>query len=146
MVVAVCILTSGCERYEDHLKESLTIWKTEVRSPDGSWIASAETIQNGGFGSAAIQTTVYLKQATVSGPPMEVLDFWCDGPAPRPYVLDNTANAGGTIHLAMNWVTPSHLDVTYDGNARLDFQAIKMDGIDISVRNLSTKTTASSRE
>jgi len=103
IVVAVCILASGCERYEDHLKESLRIWKTEVRSPDGSWIASAETVQNGGFGSAAIQTTVYLKQANVPGSLTAVLDFWCEGPAPRPYVMDNTANAGGTIHLTMNW-------------------------------------------
>jgi hypothetical protein len=110
----------------------------EVRSPDGLWIASARTIQNGGFGSAHIDTIVYLKQSNVSQPPTEVLGFSCLGPAPRPYVLDN-ANAGGTIDLTMKWITPSHLDVTYDRHPNLSFQVVKYGGINISVRDLSSE-------
>lgn len=114
-----------------------TIWEEAVRSPDGLWLASAETVQNGGFGSAAIQTMVYLRQAEGSQPPTEILEFWCEGPVPRPYVLDNVANKGGTINLTMTWLTASHLDVTYGDHARLDFQAVKFAGIEISVRDLS---------
>jgi len=130
-IVGVCMLGVGCGR------GYTTIWKEAVPSPDGLWLASAETVQNGGFGSAAIQTTVYLKQAGDSQPPTEILEFWCEGPVPRPYVLDNVANNGGTINLTMTWLTPSHLDITYDGHARLDFQAVKCAGIEISVRDLS---------
>lgn len=130
IVLEVCVTLSGC-------KGSKTIWAAEVRSPDGKMIASARTVQNGGFGSAAIQTIVYLKQTNAPRAPVEVLGFWCDGPAARPYVLAD-ANAGGTIHLTMRWMSPSHLDVTYDGHASLDFQAIKYAGVDISVREFSS--------
>jgi len=61
----------------------------------------------------------------------------CQGPAPRPYTSDDKANAGGTIDLAMKWLSPSHLEVTYDKHPDLYFQAVKMDGIQISVRDLS---------
>jgi hypothetical protein len=71
---------------------------------------------------------------------MDVLAFDCPGPALRPYVLDN-ANAGGTIDLTMKWLTPSHLQVTYDGRADLYFQAVRYDGIDVSVQDLSSETT-----
>jgi hypothetical protein len=128
-IVLVYVSTSGC-------KNAQTVWKAEVRSPDGLWIASARTIQNGGFGSAHIDTVVYLKQSLGSQPPVEVLAFDCLGPVTRPYVMDN-ANAGGTIDLTMKWVTPSHLHVTYDQHPDLYFQAVKLDGISISVQDLS---------
>lgn len=88
LTVGVCFLETGCGN-------APTIWKAEARSPDGLWIASVRTVQNGGFGSASINTMVYLKQTNRSEPPMEVLGLSCQGPAPRPYVLDK-ANAGGT--------------------------------------------------
>lgn len=121
------------------------IWRESLQSPDGLWLASAETIQNGGFGSAAIQTSVYVKWANSSQPPARVLGFQCEGPVPRPYVLDNIANKGGTINLTMKWLTPSHLEVTYDGHARMDFNAVKYEGIDISVRDLSSETANTSQ-
>jgi hypothetical protein len=93
---------------------SNTIWREELRSPDGLWVASADAVQNGGFGSASIQTQVYLETATGSKARKEVLGFSCEGPAARPYVLDNVANKGGTIGLEMKWVDPSHLEVTYE--------------------------------
>ncbi len=73
---------------------------------------------------------------------VRVLAFDCHGPVPRPYVLDNVANAGGTINLTMKWVTPSHMDVAYNGRAGdLDFQVVKIAGIDISVQDLSSEPT-----
>ena len=140
IIVAVVVLVSGC-------RDVPTIWKAEAQSPDGSWLASAHTEQNGGFGSASIITGVSLKRAdgTVnSGQPFEVLDFWCYGSAPRAYVLD-PANAGGTINLTMKWLTPSHLEVTYDGRADLNLQVVKFAGVDISLRNLSKESDTTSR-
>jgi hypothetical protein len=134
LVIGICMLDLGCQKGRE------TIWKAESRSPDGLWLAGAETVQNGGFGSGAIQTSVYLKRINVSRPPMQVLEFSCPGPAPRPYVLDNNANAGGTIGLTMKWLTPTHLEVTQDGRGDLDFQVAKYGGVAISVRDLSDTT------
>jgi hypothetical protein len=135
MILGVCLLDAGCG--------PPTVWEAAVRSPDGRRVAMARTVQNGGFGNAWIVTTVSLKYANSSEPPTEVLGFSCDGPVPRPYTLDNVANAGGTIDLTMNWVTPSHLDVTYDGRRRgsLEFQAVKWSGVEISVRDVMSEPT-----
>src|ERR1700722_12572689 len=116
-------------------KRDLTVWATQVPSPDLQWIASADTVQNGGFGSGGISTSVYLARAGNRESPIEVLTFACDGPMPRPYVLDNVANKGGSIGLTMKWITPSHLHVVYEDHPQLDFQAVKLAGIDITIEN-----------
>jgi hypothetical protein len=41
----------------------------------------------------------------------------------------------------MKWVTPSHLDVTYDRHPDLYFQVVKYGGINISVQDLSSGPT-----
>jgi hypothetical protein len=127
------VSVSGCRR------DVPAIWKEDIQSPDGAWLASARTIQDGGFGSAYIGTTVYLKRIdgrVNSGKPQEILDFDCPGPAARAYELD-PANAGGTIHLTMKWASPSHLDVSYDGKATVDFQVVKFSDVDVSLRDTS---------
>jgi hypothetical protein len=118
-------------------KNDLVVWKMEEISPDKQWQASADTVQNGGFGSASIDTAVYLRKASDPKDPKEVLIFHCGGPVPHPYVLDNAANRGGTIDLHMTWVTPRHLSVTYSGHPDLGFQAISYEGIEITAQNLS---------
>jgi hypothetical protein len=120
-------------------KRDLTVWATQVPSPDLQWIASADTVQNGGFGSGGISTSVYLARAGNRETPIEVLTFSCDGPMPRPYVLDNVANKGGSIGLSMKWITPSHLHVIYEDHPQLAFQAVKLAGIDITIENRSEK-------
>ena len=136
LVILTCVglFANGCA--------APTVWHSEVPSPDGSWIAIAETVQNGGFGTASIATTVSLKLIRSSNAPVMVLAFDCIGPVPRPYTLDNVANAGGTINLQMKWLTPSHLDVTYSGHPELNFQAVKLWGADISLLNIASDTTA----
>jgi hypothetical protein len=112
-----------------------TIWRSELKSPDGAWVAIAHTEQDGGFGSAWIGTSVDLEStnSTVNqGKPFRVLDFDCPGPTPHPYVLDD-ANAGGTINLHMKWLDPSHLEVTYNGGATTTLQVVKFAGVTISL-------------
>lgn len=112
-----------------------TIWRSELKSPDGAWVAVAHTEQDGGFGSAWIGTSVDLASTngTVNrGKPFRVLDFDCPGPTAHAYVLDD-ANAGGTINLHMKWLDSSHLEVTYNGGATITLQVVKFGGVTISL-------------
>jgi hypothetical protein len=127
MLLGTWIFGAGCG-------SSNTIWREELRSPGGLWVASADAVQNGGFGSASIQTQVYLETANGSRARKEVLGFSCEGPAARPYVLDNIANKGGTIGLEMKWVDPSHLEVTYNGRSSINLQLPSYGGVEVSLK------------
>jgi hypothetical protein len=117
-VLGLCVLGDGCQ-------DVATTWSAEARSPDGNWLATARTQQWGGPGTAYDATTVYLEQVKTSQPPTQVLLFSHQYP---------------TMNLKMEWVTPTHLDVTYGVSTRpgdqlsLDFQVAKISGIDISVQ------------
>jgi hypothetical protein len=56
------------------------------------------------------------------------------------------------MNLKMEWLTPTHLNVTYGPSARpgdhadLNFQAIKCAGIEITVTDLSSGMTSSSKQ
>jgi hypothetical protein len=126
MTVWLCFLAIGCQDIK-------TIWSAEAPSPDGHWVATARTIQHFGPGTAGVETNVYLKRTNDSNPPAEVLGFFHD---PR--------DTSHTIDLTMKWITPSHLEVTYDGRADLSFQVVKFGGLDITVRNLSRPNANSS--
>lgn len=121
--VLLCALISGC-------RDAETIWSTESRSPDGRWVAAAHTDQYGGPGAAGIQSTVSLRQVKGRQDKIEVLQLSQDATS---------------VDLKLNWLTPSHLEVTYKQPASIDFQAIKCGGIDVSVRDLSSGTVNSSR-
>jgi hypothetical protein len=123
VAVSVCALLSGCSNVA-------TIWSTEVRSPDGRWLAIAHTDQYSGPGNAALLTTVFLKHTKGPKSPIEVLLFMQDTKS---------------IDLKMNWPTASHLEVSYKQPAVIDFQAIKCGGVDISVQDVSSGAVSSSR-
>ncbi len=115
--------------------DDLTVWKTQLASPNGQWIASARTIQNGGFGSGDISTIVYLHRQGDGRSPEEIVDF--DGGAvAHSYVLDNVANRGGGINLEMRWLTPTHLVVTYQSNPTIYFQVVKLRDVEITTQHL----------
>jgi hypothetical protein len=38
-----------------------TIWSTQLKLPDGRWLARAETIESSGFGTGSLETSVDLK-------------------------------------------------------------------------------------
>lgn len=115
--------------------DDLTVWKAQLSSPGGHWIASARTIQNGGFGSGDIDTIVYLHRKGDARAPQEILEF--DGGAvAHSYVLDNAANRGGGISLTMHWATPTHLVVTYQSHPTIDFQVVKLQDVVITTLRL----------
>lgn len=116
----LCLAFSGCTT-----KDDLIVWKATFPAPDGQNIATAGTVQNGGFGTASIETSVYLAPEGHSDQPTQVIGLSCNGPMRRPYTLDNVANAGGSVDLQVHWVGPTRLVVTYRGEATVDFQAIK---------------------
>lgn len=124
LTITVCTLLTNCKN------GGTTIWSSEARSPDGRWLAMAHTDQYSGPGNALLQTTVFLKHTKGPTDPIEVLLFTQDAES---------------IDLKMNWLTSSHLEVTYKQSAEIDFQAIKCGGVDISVRDLSNGTMSSSQ-
>jgi hypothetical protein len=120
LVITACLLLFGCQ-------DVGTTWSAQARSPDGQWVAIARSQQWGGPGTAADGTTVYLKRLRVSQAPIEILEF---------------SQQSARISLKMEWLTPTHLEVTYGPESpgddiNLDFQVVKIAGIDISVRSLS---------
>jgi len=120
--IGVSVFATGCNGSD-------TIWSAEARSPDGLWLAMAETVQTGGFGTGLTTTDVNLKWVRGSDRPETILVF-----------VHDPKSVPDTIHLCMYWVTPSHLVVTYDGHPRVDFQVVKDGDVEISLREISTKT------
>lgn len=129
VVLGICCLGASCGNVA-------TTWSAEARSPDGLWLATARSEQVGGGGAAYNGTSVFLKRINSSQPPTQVLGF---------------SHAYATMNLKMEWITPTHLEVSYGPSARagdhvnLGFQVVKYGGIDISVRDLSSEKTDASR-
>ncbi len=55
------------------------------------------------------------------------------------------------MNLEMKWLTPTHLEVAYGPSTKpgdqvsLDFQVVKIEGIDVSVRNISDQKVKASQ-
>jgi hypothetical protein len=94
-------------------------------------IATARTIQTSGIGTGNPGTFVFLNWTTGSQSSTTILAFH-DGP-----------NEPGGMNVGINWLTPTHLELTYKGRRAFDFQAVKCDGVDISVRDLASTTSSS---
>jgi hypothetical protein len=108
-----------------------TIWAAEIKSPDGQWLAKAQTDQRSGFGTDGAVTAVYLQPSNGARPPVQVLSF-----------SQNQNAQTSLIDLKMKWVDGKHLEVSYKEHPNLDFQAVRYAGIDISVRDLSKGTVS----
>lgn len=114
-------LLSGC-------KGTQTIWSAEARSPDGKMIATARTSANGGFGvSGAPATFVYLNWTAGSQSPTEV------------FSVDNQSDRADDAQVGIKWLSPNRLELTYVArHQNISFQAIKFDGVEIFVRDVSS--------
>jgi hypothetical protein len=102
---------------------STPVWSGEVKSPDGKMIATASTFQDQGFLAGEAQTTVYLNWS-VGSQSKTLIMAYSDGPTAKDMDVD------------MKWITPTHLELSYKGQRSLDFQAVKCNGIAITIRDL----------
>lgn len=64
---------------------------------------------------------------------------WAEGARGKTSILELADATDDLVdtRVEMNWLTPTHLEVTVEGNQSIVFQVVKWDGIDISVRDLS---------
>lgn len=125
LIFAFCFL-GGC-------KNSERTWSAQVKSPDGKFIATGETLEPGGWGTGAPpETYVDLNWTSGSQKPTVVFSF-NDGP-----------NEPGGMNVGMHWLTPTHLELTYRGKPTIDFQAIKWGKVEISARPELNSPAASS--
>lgn len=120
LVILGFLITFGCG-------SSRSIWDAESRSPDGKVTATARTIvtNQGLFIISGTYTEVDLHWAATSRNAVSILEL-----------ADATEDSADT-HVEMNWLTPTHLELTIRGNQSITFQAVKWNGIDISVQDFS---------
>ena len=99
-----------------------TTWSAETRSPDDKWLALARSERGGAYGGDYDITSITLKQIGGSQTPVEVLRFSQNYP---------------TMYIKMDWVTPTHLNVTYGSHAQLGHRVSTLAGIEITVKDIS---------
>ncbi|WP_109125486.1 hypothetical protein [Dyella sp. C11] len=98
-----------------------TVWTVQEPSPDGSHVAFAKIDVWGGPGNSYALTTVSLKTANVrSVVDIVVLD-------------DNEATLDEMKNLRLAWRSNSQLEITASAKARPTFEAIKAQGVDITL-------------
>jgi hypothetical protein len=117
-LISTGALVTGC-------RDVATIRTAESNSPDGKWIASVQTDQYGGAGTAGLQSDVTFRRAVGDKAKTEVLLLSQQTPS---------------VNLRLTWLTSSHLEITYDRPVEIDFQAIRFGGVEITVRDLSEKS------
>ncbi len=120
LIAGVCVMAPGC-------KASEVIWSAEARSSDGIWLATGRTLAQSGPGNDYIETDVYLGQANSSRPPTLILA-----------ISGGTEVPPGVTGVKMEWLAPTHLELTYAGGRTVSFQAVRCSGIDITVREFSS--------
>src|SRR5436305_15233888 len=95
-------------------------WSEQSRSPDGTWIANAHTVEYSGFGTGAVETIVEIRRLSGSKSPERVLAF---------------ADGGRDLKLRMQWDGRAHFSGVYDADTQLlYYQVVRASGVDIAVR------------
>jgi hypothetical protein len=122
VVMWLSLILVGCG------SDSASVWSGEANSPSGRWVSTAVTTQNGGPGTASVDTAVYLRWTAGSAPPTLILAL-----------SNDTAYPIGITAVKMTWLTERQLDLGYCEGA-VGFQAIKAGGnVDISVHRLASE-------
>jgi hypothetical protein len=123
VVAIVWLATSSCSNSEQ-------TWLAQVRSPDGKFVATARTLQPGGWGtSSPPETSVDLNWTTGSQKPAEILQFVGDVDQP-----DN-------MKVGMVWLSPTQLEITYKPKRIIQFQAVRCFNVDITAREIAAAPT-----
>jgi hypothetical protein len=127
MLLCACFGVCAC-------KSTQIVWSAEAASPDGKFVANARTSANSGFGIDGIPATfVYLNWATGSQKPMEIMEF------------ANESDPSNVGKVVIKWLSPRHLEITYDkAGQEIEFQAVRLADVCISVRDSSNSSTAES--
>jgi hypothetical protein len=113
--------------------------KRDVLAPGGAWVATARTRQEGGFGSAWVETTVSVKRLDGSvngGKPFDVLSYPGGGTISKAYVL---SDQNADTDLQVTWSTPTLLQIYHRSNVNLDLEVVRFANIDISFRQGSSQ-------
>jgi hypothetical protein len=125
LTLVASVLMFGCNGSE-------TLWSAEYRSPDGSIIAIARSVENSGFGTGGGSTTVSLNWTTGSQQPTEIFEIGDVPTKPHDTLVE------------IKWLTSRRLELTYKGSPQnVGFQASKWADVDISVRNVPSDATLS---
>ena len=100
-----------------------TVWSANVPSPDGEWSARGATENTSGPGNNYTSISVHLKTRDDAGPGQLVLL----------YAQNAIPWRENTPPLAMKWLSPTHLQITFDQVPTFDAQVNSYAGIEISV-------------
>jgi hypothetical protein len=112
-----CLLLASCSGDVE------TEWSSEVKSPDGIWLAIGRTDRHGGPGNAAVVTGIFIAPASDHHDEHLIFNFF-----------DGVSNDPDGIHLVMKWLTPSHLQINLNRLPDVNYQVIKYGNIEISVQ------------
>jgi len=126
LIAGVWLSTAGCHGCD-------TTWSVKVGSPDGKVVATARTVACSGFGTGMIVTDVFLNWSGDRRPAQEVMGFSDEYEAPEKTMV------------GLQWLTPTHLEVTYRGPRDVTFQAIKWATVEISLRDLAAEPSSVAR-
>lgn len=119
LTLGLCLLMTSCRNTEK-------TWSAQAKSADGRYIVTAETLRPGGWGTAGpAQTTVDLNYTSGSQGSAEILTFV--GEPDRP----------DDMNVGINWLGPTHLELTYKGHPTIEFQAVKCRGVEIVTRSVN---------
>jgi len=119
-------LAIGSSLYLSSCGTADVIWSSRKSSPGGLWIASAQTIENSGLGTGGIVTSVYLERPHQSNRKIDIVDLVHD------YSTQNKS-----IDLELKWTSPTSLEITFDNNPTITFQAVRCGDVRISLRSRS---------
>jgi hypothetical protein len=114
-------LFSGCHTSD-------RTWSQELRSPDGQHVVIGRSDVYGGFGTDASQTTVDLNWTTGSQNPVNIL-----------VIPDAPADGKQRSLIKMKWLSPTSLEITYNGHEPPLFQALRCYGVDITLQTVPEK-------
>jgi hypothetical protein len=122
--------------------EDVVVWRAELPSQDKKYVATSEVVQLGDFDTEDIEANVYLQAVDDKGPFKDdkelskVLTLRSPGPVPHPYEIDE-ANHGGPMKVELKWLTPSQLEISYQGHPKVHNIVVGLDQIQIKVRALN---------